>query len=306
MNKAIVVIGSSNTDMVLKTARFPKPGETILGGEFFMFQGGKGGNQAVAAARLGGEVTFICKLGNDLFGNNAIAHYTNEKINVSQIGQTDKAPSGVALITVDAHGENEIVVAQGANALLAVEDIRQASSMLAKANYYLTQLETPLPTVEFIAVEAKKYGKRLVLNPAPATQLPAALYQGLFLITPNETEATLLTGIAVSDTTSARQAAKILQSKGVLNVIITLGSKGAYVLANGFTGLVEAPVVKAVDTTAAGDVFNGALVVALADQKDWQEAVIFACQAAAISVTQMGAQASAPYSYQLNPSLPTN
>lgn len=305
MNKIIVVIGSSNTDMVLRTARFPKPGETILGGEFFMFQGGKGGNQAVAAARLGGNVTFICKLGTDLFGNNAVAHYANEKINVSYIEQTDKASSGVALITVDARGENEIVVAQGANALLGVEDIRQTLPLLAQAAYYLTQLETPLPTVEFLAAQAIGYGTKLVLNPAPAAQLPASVYRDLFLITPNETEAELLTGVAVRDTTSARQAAEILQSKGVLNIIITMGSKGAYVLADGFNGMVEAPVVKAVDTTAAGDTFNGALVVALAEEMNWKEAVTFACQAAAISVMQMGAQASAPYRHQLNASLQT-
>lgn len=305
MNKSIVVVGSSNTDMVLRTARFPQPGETILGGEFFMFQGGKGGNQAVAAARLGGEVTFICKLGTDLFGNNAVAHYTNEKINVSFIQQTGEAPSGVALITVDEQGENEIVVAQGTNALLSVEDIQRASSILAEAAYYLIQLETPLPAVEFLAAQAINHGKKLVLNPAPAAHLPPSLYKNLFLITPNETEAEMLTGIKVHDTSTAQQAAEILRSKGVVNIIITLGSKGAYVSAGGFTGMVAAPKVMAIDTTSAGDVFNGALVVSLAEEKGWEEAVTFACQAAAISVTQMGAQASAPYRHQLNPSMQT-
>ncbi|MGI8582657.1 MAG: ribokinase [Chitinophagaceae bacterium] len=300
MKPTIIVIGSSNTDMVLKTERFPKPGETILGGDFFMFQGGKGANQAVAAARLGGEVTFICKVGADLFGDNAINHYSKENINVSQISKAESTPSGVALITVNAEGENEIVVASGANALLSPKDIESAQEILSTAEYFLTQLETPLSTVEYLANYARSHKKKLILNPAPAAAIPSSIYEGLFLITPNETEAEILTGIEVTNEETAKQAAEVLKTKGVINIIITMGSKGAYVYTGGFKGIIETCKVKAIDTTAAGDVFNGALPVALSKNKCWKEAVEFACKAAAFSVTQMGAQSSAPYSYQID------
>ncbi len=300
MKASIVVAGSSNTDMVLKTTRFPKPGETILGGDFFMFQGGKGANQAVAAARLGADVTFICKLGADLFGDNAIRHYRKEGINVHQIVQTESAPTGVALITVNAEGENEIVVAQGANAMFAASDLENAQTVLATAGYFLTQLETPLATLEFLSEYARMHQKKLVLNPAPAADIPAAVYQGLFLITPNETEAELLTGIAVNDEPTARQAADVLKARGVLNVIITMGSRGAYVSAGSLQEMIATEKVAAIDTTAAGDVFNGALVVALSEDKSWKEAAAFACRAAAISVTKMGAQSSAPFRNQVD------
>lgn len=294
MNDKIIVIGSSNTDMVLKTARFPKPGETILGGDFFVFQGGKGANQAVAAARLGGDVSFICKLGNDAFGNSAIAHYAEQGIDVSGILQDAQAPTGVAVITINADGENSIIVASGANALLSVDDLKNATPLLGQAQWLITQLETPLSVIEYLADFARTHNKFLILNPAPAAQLPDSVYDNLFLITPNETETELLTGIAVNDETDAQKASSVLKSKGVQNVIITLGSKGAYVDCADYQGIVPTIKVKAVDTTAAGDVFNGALVVALSEGKTWQAAVEFACKAAAISVTKMGAQASAP------------
>lgn len=294
MNHKIVVIGSSNTDMVLKTARFPKPGETILGGDFFVFQGGKGANQAVAAARLGGDVSFICKVGNDPFGNSAIEHYAHQGIDVSNILKDAEAPTGVAVITINAEGENSIIVASGANALLSVDDMEQAMPLLAQAQWLVTQLETPLSVIEYLSDFAKKHHKNLILNPAPAAQLPDAVFDGLFLITPNETETELLTGIAVNDETDAQKASNVFKSKGVQNVIITLGSRGAYVDSSDYQGIVPTIKVKAVDTTAAGDVFNGALVVALSEGKPWQAAAQFACKAAAISVTKMGAQASAP------------
>ncbi len=294
MNNKIVVIGSSNTDMVLKTARFPKPGETILGGDFFVFQGGKGANQAVAAARLGGNVSFICKVGNDAFGNSAIVHYHNEGIDVNGIFKDDDAPTGVAVITINAEGENSIIVASGANALLCVGDMNDAKSVLNDADWLITQLETPLSVIDYLSVFARENNKNLILNPAPAAQLPDSVYDGLFLITPNETETELLTGIAVNDEDDAQRASNVFKSKGVQNVIITLGSRGAYVDCGDFQGIIPTFKVKAVDTTAAGDVFNGALVVALSEGKTWQPAVEFACKAAAISVTKMGAQASAP------------
>jgi ribokinase len=292
MGKKILVVGSSNTDMVLKTDRFPKPGETIIGGDFFVFQGGKGANQAVAAARAGGKVRFVCRVGTDPFGLSAIRHYENEGIDVSGIEQDATAPTGVAVITVNAEGENSIIVASGANALLAVEDV--ASGSLEEADWLITQLETPLEVIEYLASHARKHKKKLVLNPAPAAPLPDDVYKELFLITPNETETALLTGIDVRDEDGARQAAMVFKSKGVQNVIITLGSKGAYVDAENFRGIIDSVKVKAVDTTAAGDVFNGALLVALSEEKEWEEAVRFACKAAAVSVTKMGAQTSAP------------
>ncbi|MBC7887869.1 MAG: ribokinase [Ferruginibacter sp.] len=300
MTNKIVVIGSSNTDMVLKTSRFPKPGETILGGDFFVFQGGKGANQAVAAARLGGDVSFICKVGNDSFGNDAIAQYAKDGIDVSAVLKDDQAPTGVAVITINKEGENSIIVASGANALLSVDDIKKAGAILANAGWIITQLETPLPVIEFLSVYAREHQKNFVLNPAPATKLPDHVYQGLFLITPNETETELITGIEVSDEPSAKLAAAVFKSLGVLNVIITMGSKGAYVDTEEFQGIIESIKVTAVDTTAAGDVFNGALVVALSEGKDWKTAVQFACKAAAISVTKMGAQTSAPARHEID------
>lgn len=294
MNNKIIVIGSSNTDMVLKTERFPKPGETILGGDFFVFQGGKGANQAVAAARAGGNVYFICSVGSDAFGTNAIKHYSNEGINVSGIVQDENIPTGVAVITVNAEGENSIIVASGANATLAVNDVAKAIETLNDADWIITQLETPLDVIVYLAAYARNNKKQLILNPAPAATLPDEVYNDLFLITPNETETELLTGIEVTDEATAKLASAIFKTKGVQNVIITLGNKGAFVDAADFTGIVATTEVTAVDTTAAGDVFNGALIVALSEGKSWQQAVAFACKAAAISVTKMGAQTSAP------------
>lgn len=300
MSNKIIVVGSSNTDMVLKTARFPKPGETILGGDFFVFQGGKGANQAVAAARLGGDIHFICRVGNDPFGQEAIKHYANEGMNVSGIVQDETAATGVAIITVNAEGENSIIVASGANALLSIKDVSEVIENIQGADWIITQLETPLDVVSFLSEYAQQNNKHLILNPAPAAALPDEVYNGLFLITPNETEAQLLTGIEVVNEATAKQAAEILKSKGVQNIIITLGSKGAYVYTDELTAVIETMKVTAVDSTAAGDVFNGSLVVALSTGKSWEEAVHFACKAAAISVTKMGAQASAPFINELD------
>ncbi|MBX2876865.1 MAG: ribokinase [Saprospiraceae bacterium] len=290
----ILVIGSSNTDMVVKTERFPQAGETILGGEFFMFPGGKGANQAVAAARLGGKVTFICKVGQDVFGEQAIEGFKKEGIATNFCLTTKAAASGVALITVNAEGENEIVVASGANNQLTEADLDAAEAAFAAADLLLIQLETPIPTVEYAITKGAQMGKKVILNPAPAQNISQETYQHLFLITPNETEAELLTGIKVEDDATAAQAADALLAKGVQHVILTLGAKGAYYKSATQELHVPAQKVKAIDTTAAGDVFNGALTVALAEGEDWLAAIQFAAKAAAISVTRMGAQASAP------------
>jgi ribokinase len=293
MHKApVIVIGSSNTDMVIKTAHLPLPGETILGGTFFMNAGGKGANQAVAAARLGGAVTFIAKLGDDIFGREALQLFKKEGIDTDCIVVDAQHPSGVALITVDDKGENCIAVASGANAQLLPADAARAKDKIAAASIMLAQLEIPVETVAWAAAEASAAGVPVILNPAPACTLPDELYKHLYIITSNETEAEILTGIKVTDVATA--AAAVLRGKGVKTVIVTLGAKGALVVAGGLQQLVEAPVVKAVDTTAAGDVFNGALAVALAEGEDILTAVVFACRAASISVTRLGAQASAP------------
>ena len=292
--KRIVVVGSTNTDMVVKAARIPAPGETILGGRFLMNPGGKGANQAVAAARLGAEVVFIAKVGDDLFGREAKALFAKENICTDYVLTDPSEPSGVALIMVDAKGENCIAVASGANGTLMPEDIEGLEGVIAQSDLLLMQLETPLETVRYAADVAVNLGVPVILNPAPACELPSDLYDCLEVITPNESEAELLTNIKVTDEASAEAAARVLCDKGVLNVVITMGAKGAYVFDGEDGVMVPAFKVEAVDTTTAGDVFNGALAVALTEELELEEAVRFASKAASISVTRMGAQASAP------------
>lgn len=296
----IVVIGSSNTDMVVKTARFPVPGETLLGGEFFMFSGGKGANQAVAAARIGGDVTLVCKTGDDIFGKRAIEEFKKEGISTMFIEMSADKASGTALILVNEKGENEIVVASGANETLNEKNIDSALDAVAEADLVLLQLETPLQTVLYAAKKGFELGKKVILNPAPAQQLPAELFRYLYLITPNETEAEILTGIKVIDRNTAAAAAKKLLSMGVPQVIITLGAEGAYFKNHEMEMLVASPKVNATDTTAAGDVFNGVLSVQIAEENEWKAAIAFACKAAAISVTRMGAQPSMPYKNEVD------
>lgn len=291
---SIFVIGSANTDMVVKAATLPLPGETVLGGQFFMNAGGKGANQAVAAARMGANVTFVAKVGDDIFGIQTIEGLQREKINTQYIFKDKIAPSGTALINVNEEGENCIVVAPGANANLLPKDIENISD-LAAATILLTQLETPIETIAYLAALATSNNQKLVLNPAPAQLLAADILETLFLITPNETEASILTGIKVIDEITAQQAAAILLAKGVQNVIITMGSKGAFFKNNETQFMVPAPEVKAVDTTAAGDTFNGAIVAAIAEGQTWENAIAMAVKAASISVTRLGAQASVPY-----------
>ncbi len=293
--KRILVIGSSNTDMVIKTEKLPSPGETVLGGTFFMNPGGKGANQAVAAARLGGKVTFVTKVGNDLFGNQTIGVLKKEGIDTRNVVKDEKLPSGVALITVNVSGENNIVVAPGSNGNLLAEDIPANHFTPGSFKILLLQLEIPIMTVEYAALTAAENGIKVILNPAPAQKLHDYLLKHTWLVTPDETEAGILTGIKVHNESSADNAATAFQKKGVKNVIITMGEKGAYVKSEEFTGMIPGIKVKAVDTTAAGDVFNGALAVALAEGAGMKDAVMFANKAAAISVTRLGAQASAPY-----------
>jgi ribokinase len=295
MARPIYVIGSSNTDMVVKTEKLPMPGETVIGGTFFMNPGGKGANQAVAAARLGGRVTFIARVGADLFGSQALQQFQKENIDTRFVTQDPEHPSGVALIGVDRQGENTIIVAPGSNRQLNVKDVANAFESIEEKSIILIQLEIPQETVEFSILSGKKKNCDVILNPAPVQPVDDNALRDLSIITPNETEAEMLTGIRITDLKTAEQAAQKLHQAGVLNVIITLGSKGAFVSTGSDVKLVAAPKVTAVDTTAGGDCFNGALAVALAEGRRIEEAVDFACQAASLSVTRMGAQSSMPY-----------
>ena len=276
--------------MVVKTDRLPGPGETVLGGAFLMAAGGKGANQAVAAARLGAEVVFVAKVGQDIFGKQAMESFIWEGIDTSCIIVDPAYPSGVALISVDAHGENCIVVASGANGNLMAADLAAAGEKIKNAAWVLMQLEIPLKTVEYVAAQ----GTAVILNPAPACVLPDDLLRKVAILTPNQKEAEMLSGVVIVDKRSAERAAAVLAGKGVKTVIITLGADGALILDGGEYMWVAAPVVTAVDTTAAGDVFCGALAVALSEGRSIKDAVGFACAAAALSVTRMGAQRSAP------------
>lgn len=290
----IVIIGSANTDLIVKSDRIPKPGETVLGGEFRMVSGGKGANQAVAVARLGGDASFVARVGSDLFGNELMERYAAEDMDTSYIIRDPFAATGVALISVDSLAENCIVVAPGANGLLSKADIDRARPVLAQAGYMLIQLEIPLDVVEYAIETAASLGVKVILNPAPAAQIDESCFDRIYAITPNETECALLTGIEIGSDSDVVEAADILLRKGVKNVIITCGSHGSVIHSEGLFDRIPACRVEAVDTTAAGDVFNGALAVALAEGRELSEAARFATYAAAISVTRLGAQSSIP------------
>ena len=290
----LIVVGSSNTDMVIKAERIPLPGETILGNDFFIAAGGKGANQAVAAARSGGDVTFVAKVGNDLFGRQALQGFQKEGINTDCVFVDPEAPSGVAQIVVDGKGENSIVVASGANMNLSPADIESCWHVFEAAAMVLMQLETPLETIEYIVRKLKETGTKVVLNPAPAAVLSDDGLDGLYLITPNETETALLTSMPTKSETDLLTAGKALRGRGVQNVIITLGSKGCLWISGKGHQFFESFRVSPVDTTAAGDVFNGILSVGLTNGLDIATAIRHANAGAAISVTRMGAQQSAP------------
>jgi len=291
----VVVVGSSNTDMVVKTKRIPRVGETVTGGDFVMAAGGKGANQAVAAARLGAAVTFVARVGQDMFGDRAIEGYKEEGINVDYIFRDPENATGVALILVDEQGENLISVASGANHALTTEEVEQAAERIQAADVLMLQLEIPLDVVCRAAELAANAGVPVILDPAPApdSPLPTSLLRHVTYITPNETEAQKLTGLAVEDESSARQAAQRLIEQGARNVVVTLGAKGALVVGEE-TFFVPAQRVEALDSTAAGDAFNGGLAVALAQGEALYEAVRQASLVGAVSVTRMGAQPSLP------------
>jgi len=291
----IVVLGSTNTDMVIRSRRIPVPGETVADGAFLMNPGGKGANQAVAVARLSKKknaCVFLAKVGNDLFGRETAARMKKDGID-ARLTVDKKNPSGTALILVDAHGQNSIAVALGANGTFSPADVKPHASTIDSAAALLLQLETPLETVGWAATRAHRAGVPVILNPAPARKLPNKLLACVDWITPNETEAEILTGVKVTDAKSAARATAVLLKRGVKHVVITLGAKGCWY--GDESRILPAKKVKAVDCVAAGDTFNGAFAAALAEGSSPAEAIAFAQKAAAISVTRPGAQSSVPF-----------
>ena len=280
----ILVVGSSNTDMVIKTNHLPRPGETVLGGTFFMNPGGKGANQAVAIARLGGEVSFICKTGSDIFGHQSQQLFEEEGIDTSYIFSDSKNPSGVALITVDAHAENCIVVASGANANLLPTDLAKAEEAIEQAELILMQLEIPMDTVEFVAKTAWEKNKLVILNPAPAQPLSAALLRHLYMITPNETEAEMISGVKITDDESLYRAAQALIDQGVGRVFLSLGEGGVLAVQPGEVQRV--PICKAEmrNATGAGDAMMASLVWSFLAGRTLAQSAAAGTAAAAIAV----------------------
>ena len=299
MKSDIYIIGSSNTDMVIKSNSIPKPGETIIGGDFYSFQGGKGANQAVAASKLGGKVIFICKVGDDSLGNKSIKEYESHGINTEYICVEKGEHTGVALIMVDKEGENLISVASGANSKLKMKDIAFIEKKLKPNDLVLIQLEIPLEVVEFIISLCYRLRIKLILNPAPFQKIDDDYLKCIHTITPNMIEAESLTGIKVFDIDSSRVAAHKLIDKGIKNVFITMGNKGVFYITEDREGHILPKKVKAIDSTAAGDTFNGALAAALSFGMKIYDSVEFANSAASISVTKMGAQDSIPYINEL-------
>jgi ribokinase len=290
----ITVIGSSNTDLVAKTPKLPAPGETVLGSEFIIAPGGKGANQAVAIARLGGDVTFIAKLGTDDFGDQALQNFRMDGINTNFVFRDGEASSGVALIFVDDDGENMIIAVQGANARLSPADIDRARPAVENADAVVLQLETPIETVEHAVAVAFENSVQVILNPAPGMKLEARLIEKIDCLTPNETEAEILTGIKVTGDDTAVKAGRSLLELGASSVVVTMGKRGAMLVTAEKNSLIPAFQVNPVDATAAGDAFTGGLAYARAGGRDLEDAIKFANAVAALAVTKMGAQPSMP------------
>ena len=286
-------------DLVVKINKFPLPGETLLGGDFFMNNGGKGANQAIAVSRLGGDVQFVCKTGRDAFRDKTVSLFKEEGIDTRGMLVDEEKPSGVAVIMVDKSGENSIVVAPGANSSLCVSDIDNLDIKWEFVDFVLLQLEIPIETVAHIVNLASEKGKKVILNPAPAADLPEDLFRKLHIITPNKIEAESISGVKITDNESLVKAAEVLHGLGVEHVIITLGSEGV-LLYSGTPKWIPAIPTISVDSTGAGDVFNAALTVSLSEGKDFEEAIRFANKAASISITRFGAIPSIPHRKEIS------
>lgn len=296
----LVVLGSINADHILNIEQFPRPGETVIGKQYKVAFGGKGANQAVAAGRSGADIAFIACVGADDIGERVRQQLASDRIDTQPIEAITDSTTGVALIFVNAEGENVIGIDAGANAAVTPDYLARYQQKVIDADALLMQLESPLETVIAAASLAKQHQTQVILNPAPARELPDDLLATIDMITPNETEAQRLTGIAVNDDNDAARAAQALHDKGIATVIITLGSRGVWLSENGNGKLVPGFKVKAVDTIAAGDTFNGALVTALLEGKIMADAVRFAHAAAAIAVTRPGAQPSVPWREEID------
>lgn len=295
----IIVIGSVNTDMVIKASVLPTPGETVIGDNFFMSAGGKGGNQAVAAARLGGNVSMVANLGTDIFGDTMITKLKSEGINCNAISRDEHQASGVALISVDEKGDNHIAVAPGSNSTLGPKQIADAFDNIPNGSFILLQLEIPLNSVTKAIEIAQQKNCRVILDPAPAQVLATSLYSEIFLLTPNKIEAGILSGQSIEDEKTARAAANSFLERGVKNVAITLGSRGVLLANKQDELMIKAAKVEAIDSTAAGDCFNGSVAAALSIGKSLRQSIEFGCKAAAVCVTRLGAQDSMPHTHEL-------
>ncbi|WP_036772348.1 ribokinase [Photorhabdus australis] len=292
----LAVVGSINADHILNLESFPRPGETVIGKQYQIAFGGKGANQAVAASRSGADITFIACVGQDDIGSRICQQLAMDNINTSSIEAIEGETTGVALILVNQQGENVICINAGANAALTPTYFHRYQNIVKEADALLIQLESPLETVQLAAETARQNNTKVILNPAPAQKLSDQLLSLVDIITPNETEVEYLTGITVKNNSDAEKAAQVLHDKGIETVIITLGSCGVWLSEKGQKGkIVPGFKVKAVDTIAAGDTFNGALVTALLEGKVMLSAVRFAHSAAAIAVTRQGAQPSIPW-----------
>ena len=294
MKNKVVVVGSYNTDMTIKTKKLPGPGETVIGGYFSTGGGGKGANQAIAAARIGAEVTFVARVGNDLLGSEGIKRLNEEHINTKYIYRDNELPTGVAFIVVDDKGENSIVVASGANANLSPTDIESASDEISSADILLIQLESPIESVYASIKSAHDNGVTVILNPAPAQELDNHILRYVDIITPNIVEAEMLTGIKVTDVNSLQSIVNRFFDYGINDVIITLGSKGYFAGAHDAMKIIPALNVAPIDTTGAGDVFSGSLAAFLSEGMTIEKAARMANAAASVSVTRLGAQDGAP------------
>ena len=292
----VVVVGSLNMDLVIKAEKQPQAGETVLGEEFGMFTGGKGFNQALAAARLGAEVAMVGRLGADLFGDELMSMLTDDKVDGRFVVRDAEAGTGIASIFIGPEGENRIVVVPRANMRLTVADVERASSCIAAADILLLQLEVPIKASQNAAEIARANDTLVILDPAPAQELPDSFLRLADILTPNELETESLSGVNVSDQKGVEQAAQIIFDKGVPTVVLTLGDRGALLLTADLKKIVPAYRVNVVDTTAAGDAFCGALATALAQGKTIEDALTFANAAGALAVTVLGAGPAIPTS----------